>query len=302
MNKEQESKNRREAVSYYEKLEIMYRYLSENNAFGTGIKSRTTFQGYPIGQWQAYMRTVYYMGALKLDEQLEKRFLELGILKEERQRETEDRLTWDEKYVIMEEYLSAGNVIQSDTIYKGHKIGQWQIVLRHLGYNDRLTTVSPELKNKFFKAGILKKEKGKLLDTGPKKLSYEEKFEIMYRFLESTEFEQAIHQNTTFEGNAIGVWQDNLRQTYRRGRDLEISTELMEKFFAYGILREEDKNKRKEGRTIKEEKETLGTIEEDIEKEQLVEMLLKKQEQRKVLDEEIAELQRRIVQKEEQEL
>ena len=235
------NKGRKTEISFEEKLDIIFKYLEENDTSKTGIKARTKFREYPIGQWKSKMREAYYKGELKLDKKLETKLLDLGILREKKERQTAERLTWEEKYLIMEEYLKSGQSIDYGTTYNGHKIGQWQAVIRHLLYTESLNTVSPELKKKFFRAGILKKEKAKSIQSGSKKLSYDEKFQIMYDYLESNDFEQEIHQKTTFGEYNIGVWQDNLRQTYRKGRDLEISPELMEKFFAFGILREEDK-------------------------------------------------------------
>lgn len=294
MDKKKKSKNKREFLNYDEKFKIMYKYLQENNAFESGIRARTEYEGFPIGQWQANMRREYYKGNLKLDEALEDKFIEFGILRKEKEREEADRLTWDEKYIIMEEYLKSGGKIKADTVYKGHKIGQWQAVIRYLSYKESLNTVSPELRKKFFKLGILKKEKGRVLMSGPEKISYDRKFEIMYQYLESNNFEQDIKQKTIFNGHAIGVWQDNLRQTYRKGRDLEIEKELMDKFFNYGILREIDKAKRKSIISPKEEKKVSMFSSEGNEIEQLVEILLKKQEERKFLDEEIAQLEEKI--------
>lgn len=284
--------NRRKPLSYDDKFAIIYKFLEENN-FNTIIKARTKFGEYPIGQWQSRMRVAYYRGELDLDPDLEAKFLELGILRKEKERETAEKLTWEEKYVIMEEYLRNGQPIEHGTIYKGYRIGQWQTVIRHLLYKDSLTTVSPELKKKFFKSGILKKEKGRIIGRGSKKFSYDKKFEIMLQYLESTDFVEEIHQKTTFEEYSIGVWQDNLRQTYRKGRDLEISPELMEKMFTYGILREEDKNVRQSKISQKEPKASVTnlSINDKDEIEQVVEQLLRKQEERKVLDAEIAELQ-----------
>jgi len=125
-------------------------------------------------------------------------------------------------------------------------------------------------------------------------MSYDKKFEIMYQYLESKDFEEEIHQKTTFKGHDIGVWQDNLRQTYRKGRDLEIDTELMNKLFNYGILREEDKIKRKSRISQEEEKTIYAPLGGEYEIEQLVEILLRKQEERKALDAEIAQLQEKI--------
>ena len=115
----------------------------------------------------------------------------------------------------------------------------------------------------------------------------------MYQYLAKNGFEKEIHQDTLFEGHAIGVWQDNLRQTYRKGRDLAISPELMEKLFAYGILRQEDKNKRQSRITEKKSKTSIPLNNND-EIPQMVELLLRKQEERKALDAEIAELEKRI--------
>lgn len=143
MDKKKNSKNKREFLNYDEKFKIMYKYLQENNAFESGIRARTEYEGFPIGQWQANMRREYYKGNLKLDEALEDKFIEFGILRKEKEREEADRLTWDEKYIIMEEYLKSGGKIKGDTVYKGHKIGQWQAVIRHLSYKESLNNVSP---------------------------------------------------------------------------------------------------------------------------------------------------------------
>ena len=293
MSKKQSSEAKREVLSYEEKFKIINEYLVKNNAFQTGITARTNYGKYPIGQWQANMRKKYYRGELKLSKELEEKFLAIGVLREEKERETADRLSWDEKYVIMEEYLKSGQPIEADTVYKGYKIGQWQTVIRHLYYTKSLTTVLPELKKKFFEAGVLKKEKGKPINKGSAKISYDKKFEIMYRYLENTGFEQKIHQDTVFEGHNIGVWQDNLRQTYRKGRDLLMKPELMENFFSYGILREVDKNKRQSRISGRPQKKS-NTFENTEDKDQIVETLLRKQEERKILDAEIAELQKRI--------
>ena len=287
-------------LSYEEKFKIINEYLEKNDAFKTGIKSRTKYGKYPIGQWQANMRTQYYRGELKISPELEKKFLEIGVLKQEKEREAAERLTWDEKYIIMEEYLKSGQTIEGGTVYKGYKIGQWQTVIRHLFYTGGLTTVSPELKKKFFEAGVLKREKGKPIKKGSPKTSYDKKFDIMYRYLEKTGFEEEIHQDTVFEGHRIGVWQDNLRQTYRKGRDLLISTELMEKLFSYGILREEDRNKRNARVTAQGRKASKSSEDEEV--QQMVQTLLRKQEERKALDLEIAELQEKIRAKKDREI
>lgn len=285
--------SKKQMLSYEEKLKIMHEYLKKNEALKTGIRARTMYGEYPIGQWQANMRRQYYSGKLDLGEELEREFLDLGILRKKKERETSDKMTWEEKYVIMEEYLKSGQSIEGDTVYKGYKIGEWQTVIRHLFYTKNLTSISPELKKKFFKKRILRKEKGKPINKGSTKTSYDKKFDIMYRYLESTGFEQEIHQDTVFEGHRIGVWQDNLRQTYRKGRDLLMKPELMENFFSFGILREVDKNKRQSRISGKQSKTSI-TSESDNEIDQMVEILLRKQEERKALDLEIAELQERI--------
>lgn len=283
---------KKKQLSYEEKLNIMYAYLSDKNK----ILARTKFEGYPIGQWQSHMRTEYYKGNLKLDIELEKKLLGLGILRKEKARESAKRLTWSEKLPIMEEYLKSGKKIEHDTIYKGYRIGQWQATIRHSYYSSPITIFSLELKKKFFELGILQKEKAKYLDRGAKKLSYDEKFEIMYQYLEKSNFEEDISQKTTFKDQPIGVWQDNLRQTYRKGRDLEINPELLRKFFTYGILREEDKKIRKariSGQTSKTSP-TPTYSKDTTPKEQLIKILLDKQQERKTLDEEIAQLEELI--------
>lgn len=293
MDKKQNSTNKKDLLSYEEKFEIMYKYLVENNALKTGIKSRTKFGEYPIGQWQARMRTEYYKGELELDSELEEKLLNLGILRKEKQRQNAKTLSWDEKFAIMEDYLKSGQSIEYGTIYKGYKLGQWQTVLRHLFYTDSLSTVSPELKKKFLEAGILKKEKGTHINHGPVKTTYDKKFEIMYKYLLENNFEQTIHQDTIFEGHTIGVWQDNLRQTYRKGRDLAISPELIDKLFTYGILKEEDKNKR-QSRITRKKANTNTSSNKNAEISEMVELLLRKQEERKALDVEISNLQKLI--------
>ena len=287
-------------LSYEEKFKIMNEYLVKNNGLKTGIKSRMKYGEYPIGQWQANMRKQYYRGELKLTPELENKFLEIGVLIPEKERKTAERLTWDKKFDIMNECLKSGQVICSDTVYNGYNVGQWQAVIRHLFYTSKLKSISPELKKKFFEAGILRREKGRHIKKGSAKISYDKKFDIMYRYLEKTGFEEEIHQDTVFEGHRIEVWQDNLRQTYRKGRDLLISTELMEKLFSYGILREEDRNKRNARVTAQGRKTSKSSEDEEV--QQMVQTLLRKQEERKALDLEIAELQEKISAKKDREI
>lgn len=289
----------RKQISFEEKVKIMYKYLEEN-ADKTGIKARTKYGEYPIGRWQSSMRTAYYKGELEISEELETELLNQGILRKEKLRKSAPRMTWNQKYEIIKRYLQGQednvNNINQDTIFEGYPIGVWQRTLRHLFYTGQLSTISPELKRELLKKGILKKEKSKALQGGPKKNSYDKKFSIMYQYLESIDFEYGIKQSTKFKGKPIGVWQDNLRQTYRKGRDLEISPELMDSFFTYGILREEDikiRNSRKSGK-----KATVGKTNKHVDSsenvEQMVEELLRMQEERNALDALIEELQYRI--------
>ena len=268
----------------------MIDYLSNPETSEKKVKSRTTYNGYPIGQWQSHLRRKYYKGELDIPPKLETKFLELGVLRKER--ETAEPMSWEAKYIIMQEYLSEGGHIKDNTVYKGYKIGEWQRVVRHLFYTNQLTTVSPKLKKKFFEARILSKENRKAMGKGTTKTSYEEKFNIMYQYLKEHDFEIDIKQGTVFNGYNIGSWQDNLRQTYRKGRNIELSPALRDKFFAYGILRQSDISMKRQKNIRNNSEEKREQDDNDI--EQMVNMLLKKQQEREKLNKEIAELQKKI--------
>ena len=301
MNKKHNNQNEKLILNLDEKYNIISEYLSNPKMPEKKIKSRTTYNGYPIGQWQAYLRKLYYKGELNINPELETKFLELGVLRKEKERENSKPMSWESKYIIMQEYLSKGGKIKDSTVYNGHKIGEWQRVLRHLFYTDKLTNVTPELKKKFFAEGILSKENRQTRGKGAIKTSYEEKFKIMYQYLKENDFETDIKQNTVFNGYKIGSWQDNLRQTYRKGRDIELTPELRDKFFTYGILRQSDTyiRKQKNINNNLEEKKKQNKTKDNNDIEYMLDMLLKKQQKIKKLNEEVAELQKRIDEKKE---
>ena len=145
MHKKRNNQNKKEKISIEEKYNIISDYLCHPELSEKKIKSRTIYNGYPIGQWQSYLRKLYYKGELTISSELETKFLELGVLRKEKERINAKPISWDAKYIIMQEYLSEGGQIKDSTVYKGYKIGEWKRVVRHLYYTNQLTTITVDL-------------------------------------------------------------------------------------------------------------------------------------------------------------
>ena len=283
--------NKNRKLSYEEKFEIICKYLKENNAFERGIKARTVYNGHRIGEWQSRMRTLYYKGELKLDKDLEEKLLKYGILKKEKEIITEKPISWEEKFQIMSRYLQdkSNKKIKQDTMFEGYKIGVWQRTIRHLFYTDNLK-IDKDLENKFFECGILRVQEINPRVSSATKTSYEEKFEIMHRYLkENNAFREGIHQSTVYEGQPIGVWQDNMRQAYYKGK-LKLAPDLEEMFLNFGILRKEKMNARNKTKKVQDKK-----IKEDIiddNKDEIARIINEILEKQKIISEQEKEIEK----------
>lgn len=83
-------------LSSEEKLNLMQEYMDKT---GEKIKANTEYKGYKLGNMQNNLRQSYFNGTLKMEENLLKRFEELGILQKEKQRKT--KTTQQEKYEFL---------------------------------------------------------------------------------------------------------------------------------------------------------------------------------------------------------
>lgn len=82
-------------LNYKEKFELMTEFMKET---GEKIKHTTTYKGYNIGIMKANLRTLYYNGTLKMDEQLLNKFISSGILSVEKEK---NRHSQQEKYEFL---------------------------------------------------------------------------------------------------------------------------------------------------------------------------------------------------------
>ena len=82
-------------LNYEEKFELMTEFMKET---GEKIKHTTTYKCYNIGIMKANLRTLYYNGTLKMDEQLLNKFISSGILSVEKEK---NRHSQQEKYEFL---------------------------------------------------------------------------------------------------------------------------------------------------------------------------------------------------------
>ena len=82
-------------LSHEEKFNLMSEYL---NKTGQEIKKNTVYKGYKIGVMQNNLRQQYYNGILNMDKDLLTKFIEIGVIKEEKERK---RMTQQEKYEFL---------------------------------------------------------------------------------------------------------------------------------------------------------------------------------------------------------
>ncbi len=79
-------------------------------------------------------------------------------------------------------------------------------------------------------------------------LSYEEKLEIMKRYIEETG--EKIHYDTLYEGYNIGSWQVAIRYANKNGK-LVLTDEIKNGFMEIGVLKENISKKLQNARKIK---------------------------------------------------
>ena len=195
-----------------EAIELMEEYLETHEK----IKARDKYKGYSIGNKQAHLRTDYYNGILEIESEQERRLLDLGVLRKEKERETADSLTWEEKFLIMQEYINMYGAIKYDTVYKGYKIGEWQRVARHLYLTNDDNKEFQKVKDKFLDLGIIRKKKKIPGGPGNTRLSYEEKYELMSKYLRKQGPDAKIKAGATIDGYNLCAFKDNLIQAYKK--------------------------------------------------------------------------------------
>ena len=69
-------------LSNEEKLELMLEYESTT---GEKIKANTEYKGYQIGHIRNNLRQAYFNGTLKMEEDLLKKFIQSGFIKEDKE-------------------------------------------------------------------------------------------------------------------------------------------------------------------------------------------------------------------------
>lgn len=231
-------------LTFDQKINLLIEFFSDPETADKKLTARTIYKGYHIGSFENRLRQKYYNNKdLKLDPYIEEKLLKLGVLREEKERETAAPLSWDEKYPIMEEYIKNCGVIGPNTIYRGYNLSQWQVQINNLYKSGKLSNVPETLINQYFELGILTVGKRNTKNKGNTQTTYEEKYEIFKKYFSATQsYGKAIPQDAVFEGHKIGEWQTNMRIRYYAGKKLNMSQEMIDKFLDLGVLRINPKN------------------------------------------------------------
>lgn len=86
---------RKEYLTYEEKLELMLEYIKSIEGTDESFTSDSQYKGYNLGQMRQSLRTNYWNGSLKIDEELLQKFIDAGIIIEKPER---IRTTSQQKY------------------------------------------------------------------------------------------------------------------------------------------------------------------------------------------------------------
>lgn len=86
---------RKEYLTYEEKLELMLDYIKSIEGTDEKFTTDSQYKGYNLGHMRANLRANYWNGALKIDDELLQKFIEAGIIIEKPER---IRTTLQEKY------------------------------------------------------------------------------------------------------------------------------------------------------------------------------------------------------------
>lgn len=95
LNKVDSLVQRKEYLTYEEKLELMLDYIKSIEGSDEKFTTDSQYKGYNLGHMRANLRANYWNGALKIDDELLQKFIEAGIIIEKPER---IRTTAQEKY------------------------------------------------------------------------------------------------------------------------------------------------------------------------------------------------------------
>lgn len=194
---------RKEYLTYEEKLELMLDYIKSIEGTDEKFTTDSQYKGYNLGQMRANLRANYWNGALKIDNELLQKFIDAGIIIEKPER---IRTTLQEKYDFLismigkseEElknakmesglsYTDARKWIQRQ--YNSGKLDLKPEQIKILKDNGFLSLSTDEIKGLENKYGISSRDVKKISNDYGDIDEFMEKFkrgEIDYQFLEGT--------------------------------------------------------------------------------------------------------------------
>lgn len=196
---------RTETIDYNKLWEKKYIIACEwVNDLGNKIEANTYYKGYNIGNWLSSNKKLYREAKLPIEKiELLNKICDLEFDKNKH-----DDKTWNDRFSILEEYLSLYDTITIQTTYKGFNIGIWH---------------SQQVK--LYNKGKLKKDRVEKLASlyckGCNLLQskYNISWSIILNIISECQNKNiTITQSTVYNGIKIGSRLSNYRNRYRIGK------------------------------------------------------------------------------------
>jgi len=208
-------KSDKERLNYSEKIAIIKECIGQGYQYAN-IKSTDKYQNYPVGEWVATWRSLYYRG--KLNKKIEQELRNLG---ERFERRNHEQLDSNAKISIIKEYLGLGNQYSDIKVrdkYQEYPIGVWINDWR-MSYNRNMLSIEVEQELRNLGEAFERKVSEYLTDL--------EKFKIIKEYMSLGNSYDSITRLTRYNEYKIGVWITVWRNQYRNGKlDIKIEQKL----------------------------------------------------------------------------
>lgn len=190
-------------IRYYkwlQKLSIVSEYMLN---FNNKITENTNYKGLNLMNWIYNNKTLYKQG--KLSEQ------QIEMLNKHNLLISHDEV-WDNKFLLVKEYLLKHKKLKSKTIYKGVKIGYWYGTQFTLFNQNKLEDYKI---NKLKSLGLLKS------------IDEEEWFYYYNILVECKNQDIKVLYNTEYMGEKVGRWICRQKDKYKQGKLSEEKANLL---------------------------------------------------------------------------
>ena len=205
---------------------IKYEILKEYNKKPT---QNVEYKNIKIGQWYNNQKTNYKKN--KLSEEQITKLLSLEYFKEWTEEDKKEELSWDEKFMILQEYCDKNKTFPTQNVeYKNIKIGEWYHTQKR---NYTKNKLSEEQITKLLSLEYFKEWTEDYKPKNKEELSWDEKFMILQEYCDKNK--TYPKQNVEYKNIKIGIWYHTQKTNYKKNK---LSEEQITKLLSLEYFKE----------------------------------------------------------------